>query len=130
MELPSLECPSLMRNLAALSSTTRIINAMGMALYGIDAACMAVLAVSASKWEGKPKANRADKAVMIIQLVTLAGERRIENEVSTADAQNVNECFPCLQQGCLEVVHCQTKHFRRKCLLARSAIFDRRTDVA
>ncbi|CAM9664947.1 unnamed protein product [Scytosiphon promiscuus] len=50
----------------------RIINAMGIALYGTDAVCMAVLAVSASKWEGSPRADRVDKTVMIIQVVTLA----------------------------------------------------------
>lgn len=47
---------------------------MGTALYGSDAACMAILAVSADKWEGTARANRVDTAVMIIQLVALAGE--------------------------------------------------------
>ena len=47
---------------------------MGIALYGTDAACMALLAVSADKWEGTSRAKEADTAVMIIQLVTLLGE--------------------------------------------------------
>ncbi|CAM9250711.1 unnamed protein product [Hapterophycus canaliculatus] len=50
----------------------RVINAMGIALYGSDAACMAILAVSADKWKGTARAKRADTAVMIVQLVTLA----------------------------------------------------------
>lgn len=47
---------------------------MGVALYGIDAACMAVLAVSADKWEGSSRAKAVDSAVMTVQLVTLVGE--------------------------------------------------------
>eukprot|EP00903_Cladosiphon_okamuranus_P017681 g16281.t1 len=50
----------------------RVINAMGIALYGIDAACMAALAVSAHKWEGTWRADKVDSAVMIAQMVTLA----------------------------------------------------------
>ena len=47
---------------------------MGIALYGTDAVCMAVLAVSADKWEGTSRAKSVDSAVMIIQLVTLLGK--------------------------------------------------------
>ncbi|CAN0101373.1 unnamed protein product, partial [Scytosiphon promiscuus] len=50
----------------------RIINAMGIGLYGSDAACMAVLAISADKWEGTARAKQVDTAVMIVQLITLA----------------------------------------------------------
>eukprot|EP00903_Cladosiphon_okamuranus_P012907 g12051.t1 len=49
----------------------RIINAMGAGLYGTDAVCMAVLAVSADKWKGSPRAKGADSAVMIVQLISL-----------------------------------------------------------
>lgn len=52
----------------------RVINAMGIALYGIDAACMAVLAVSADRWEGSARAKEVDTAVMVVQLNTLLGE--------------------------------------------------------
>lgn len=47
---------------------------MGIALYGIDAACMAVLALAADQWEGSSRAEEVDSAVTIVQLVTLAGE--------------------------------------------------------
>lgn len=47
---------------------------MGIALYGTDAVCMAVLAVSVDKWEGTLRAKDVDTAVMIVQLITLAGE--------------------------------------------------------
>lgn len=47
---------------------------MGIGLYGIDAVCMALLAVSADRWEGTSRAKGIDAAVMIIQLVTLSGE--------------------------------------------------------
>lgn len=47
---------------------------MGMALYGVDAVCMAVLAISADKWEGTSRAEQVDTAVMVIQVVTLLGE--------------------------------------------------------
>eukprot|EP00903_Cladosiphon_okamuranus_P005921 g5852.t1 len=50
----------------------RIVNAMGIALYGINAVCMALLAVSADKWEGTSRAKIVDTAVMIIQIVTLS----------------------------------------------------------
>lgn len=52
----------------------RIINAMGATVYGADAVCMAVLAVSADKWEGTPRAKMVDTAIVIIQLVSLVGE--------------------------------------------------------
>lgn len=52
----------------------RVINAMGIALYGVDAVCMAVLAVSADKWEGTSRAEKVDSAVVIVQVVTLAGK--------------------------------------------------------
>lgn len=57
-----------------LKSRKRVINAMGIALYAIDAICMAVLAVSADKWEGSQRAEEVDSAVMIMQLVALLGE--------------------------------------------------------
>lgn len=50
---------------------------MGTVLYGTDAACMALLAISADNWENTPRAKAADTAVMIIQVVTLAGKRRV-----------------------------------------------------
>ncbi|CAN0463533.1 unnamed protein product, partial [Ectocarpus sp. 12 AP-2014] len=49
-----------------------LINFMGAAVYGIDAACMAVLAVSADKWEGTERASQVDSVVVIVQLLTLA----------------------------------------------------------
>ena len=48
---------------------------MGTALYGIDAVCMALLAFSADFWEGTSRAKGVDRAVMITQVVTLAGRR-------------------------------------------------------
>ncbi len=57
-----------------LETQNRVVNAMGIALYGINALCMAVLAVSADKWEGTPRAKGVDTAVMIIQFVILSGE--------------------------------------------------------
>ncbi|CAM9909350.1 unnamed protein product [Ectocarpus fasciculatus] len=50
-----------------------IINFMGYVVYGLDAASMAVLAVSADKWEGTERASRVDSAVMMVQLLILAG---------------------------------------------------------
>lgn len=52
----------------------RVVNAMGIALYGSDAVCMGMLALSASKLEGTATASRIDTAVMVIQLIALAGE--------------------------------------------------------
>lgn len=46
---------------------------MGYVVYGLDAASMAVLAVSADKWEGTERASRVDSAVMMVQLLILAG---------------------------------------------------------
>ncbi|CAM9193318.1 unnamed protein product, partial [Ectocarpus sp. 13 AM-2016] len=48
-----------------------VINAMGAGLVGIDAVCMALLAVSASRWKGTPAAGKVDSAVMLLQLVAL-----------------------------------------------------------
>ncbi|CAB1116602.1 unnamed protein product [Ectocarpus sp. CCAP 1310/34] len=45
-----------------------VINAMGAGLVGIDAVCMALLAVSASRWEGTVAAGKVDSAVMLLQL--------------------------------------------------------------
>ena len=45
---------------------------MGTVLYGTDAVCMALLAVSVEKWEGTSRAKGVDTAVMIIQVITLA----------------------------------------------------------
>lgn len=50
---------------------------MGTVLYGTNAACMALLAISADKWEDTSRAKEADTAVMIIQIVTLAGKWRV-----------------------------------------------------
>ena len=47
---------------------------MGFALYGINAVCMAMLAVSADKWEGSPRAGEVDSAVVIMELIALSGE--------------------------------------------------------
>ena len=52
----------------------RLINTVGACLAGADAICMAVLAVSVLAWEGTEHAQRADKAVVIIQLLVLVGE--------------------------------------------------------
>ena len=62
------------RGLYVINPSKRVVNAMGIALYGTDAVCMAVLAVSADKWEGTSRAKGVDSAVMIIQLVTLLGK--------------------------------------------------------
>ncbi|CAM9925955.1 unnamed protein product, partial [Ectocarpus sp. 8 AP-2014] len=48
-----------------------VINAMGAGLVGIDAVCMALLAVSASRWEGTAAAGKVDSAVMLLQLFAL-----------------------------------------------------------
>lgn len=47
---------------------------MAAGLVGVDAICMALLAISASWWEGKPAAGRVDTAVMLLQLFALCGE--------------------------------------------------------
>lgn len=49
---------------------------MGALLYGTDAVCMALLAASAAMWEGTPRAEGIDTAVMIVQMLTLAGKWR------------------------------------------------------
>lgn len=48
---------------------------MGAGLVGIDAVCMALLAVSASRWEGTAAAGKVDSTVMLLQLFALCGER-------------------------------------------------------
>ncbi|CAN0007882.1 unnamed protein product [Ectocarpus fasciculatus] len=48
-----------------------VINAMGAGLVGIDAVCMGLLAVSASRWEGTAAAGKVDSAVMLLQLFAL-----------------------------------------------------------
>ncbi|CBN79737.1 hypothetical protein Esi_0430_0011 [Ectocarpus siliculosus] len=48
-----------------------VINAMGAGLVGIDAVCMALLAVSASRWEGTAAAGKVDSVVMLLQLFAL-----------------------------------------------------------
>lgn len=50
---------------------------MGTLLYGTDAVCMALLAISTDKWEGTSRAETVDAAVMIIQIVTLAGKWQV-----------------------------------------------------
>jgi len=47
---------------------------MGIALYATNAACMAILAVSAGAWNGTLRAKRVDTAVVVIQILTLVGE--------------------------------------------------------
>lgn len=59
--------------MVVLNAPHRVINAAGACLAGLDAICMAVLAVSVMEWEGTEHAERADKAVMIIQLMVLVG---------------------------------------------------------
>lgn len=51
-----------------------MINAVGACIAGADAVSMAVLAAAALAWEGTENAERADTAVMVIQLMVLAGE--------------------------------------------------------
>lgn len=48
---------------------------MGVCLVGIDAICMILLAVAALKWEGNAKEEKANKAVMIMQVLALVGEK-------------------------------------------------------
>ena len=57
-----------------LKQLKRVINAMGVMLYSTNALCMAVLAISADKWEGTSTAKDVDTAVMVVQLLTLLGE--------------------------------------------------------
>lgn len=54
---------------------------MGSALYGINAVCMAMLAVSADKWDGTLRAKGVDTTVTIIQFVTLSGELRCLRDI-------------------------------------------------
>ena len=51
-----------------------VINAMAAGLMAVDATCMALLAISASRWEGTAAAARVDSAVMLLQLLALCGE--------------------------------------------------------
>lgn len=55
---------------------------MGSALYGCNAVCMAMLAVSAEMWDGTARAASVDRAVMIIQLVSLAGRWVVVDQAS------------------------------------------------
>ncbi|CAM9800080.1 unnamed protein product [Ectocarpus fasciculatus] len=48
-----------------------VINAMGACLTLIDAACMAMLADTALRWQRTPRAKRTDTAVVVLQLVAL-----------------------------------------------------------
>lgn len=48
-----------------------------MCVAGADAVSMAVLAAAALAWDGTENAKRADAAVMIIQLLVLAGRRHV-----------------------------------------------------
>ena len=50
-----------------------MINAVGACIAGADAVSMGVLAAAALEWKGTESAKRADTAVMIIQLLVLAG---------------------------------------------------------
>eukprot|EP00904_Undaria_pinnatifida_P013948 jgi/Undpi1/9684/HiC_scaffold_27.g12140.m1 len=49
----------------------RFINTIAVCLSGADAVCMAVLTIAALAWEGSENARRADRAVVIIQLMVL-----------------------------------------------------------
>lgn len=51
----------------------RLVNTVGACLAGADAICMAILAVSVLAWEGTENATKADKAVVVIQLLVLIG---------------------------------------------------------
>lgn len=50
-----------------------MINAVGACVAGADAVTMAVMACAAVEWEGTDNAERADTAIMIIQLLGFAG---------------------------------------------------------
>eukprot|EP00752_Nemacystus_decipiens_P003432 g3173.t1 len=48
-----------------------VINAMAAGLMAVDATCTALLAISASRWDGTAAAARVDSAVMLLQLLAL-----------------------------------------------------------
>eukprot|EP00903_Cladosiphon_okamuranus_P017691 g16290.t1 len=48
-----------------------VINAMAAGLMAVDATCMALLAISASRWEGTAAAATVDSTVMLLQLLAL-----------------------------------------------------------
>ncbi|CAN0169641.1 unnamed protein product [Scytosiphon promiscuus] len=50
-----------------------VINAMAACQSIADAVCMGLLAIAAAEWEGTVKADYADKTVVMIELVCLAG---------------------------------------------------------
>ena len=54
-------------------TTRRVINTIGAGLMLADAVCMGILSIAASRWEGTPRADRVDTAVVIIQLIVLLG---------------------------------------------------------
>lgn len=54
----------------------RMINAVGACVAAADAVSMAVLAAAALAWKGTENAERADIAVMVIQLIVFAGATR------------------------------------------------------
>ena len=47
---------------------------MAAGVMAVDATCMALLAISASRWDGTAAAARVDSAVMLLQLLALCGE--------------------------------------------------------
>lgn len=47
---------------------------MGACLVGVDAISMALLAVAALRWQGTAKEERMNTAVMVMQVLALAGE--------------------------------------------------------
>lgn len=61
-----------------LSRATRVINAFGAGVAGADAVTMALLAISALLWEGKPMADTIDTIVMLLQLTVFIGEPFVE----------------------------------------------------
>lgn len=59
---------------SSITCTRSVINAMAAGLMAVDATCMALLAISASRWDGTAAAARVDSAVMLLQLLALCGE--------------------------------------------------------
>lgn len=59
----------------------RFINTIAVCVSGADAVCMVVLTIASMEWKGTDKAKRADKAVVIIQLMVLVGKTVANNSV-------------------------------------------------
>lgn len=56
-----------------LSALRRFINSIAVGLSAADAVCMGVLAIAAHEWKGTENAERADTAVVVVQLIVLVG---------------------------------------------------------